>query len=202
MLLQSGVFERDGELEHGPELDGAQTGYGPGYRIYEAGDGRWLALVIRDEAEWQRLGDLSEVTSFPEAYVSLRGVGRDDAAGAAERALEDAFATAPAADWVERLRGLGLLVEPIAEVDRDQFRRGILDDPVNRGLGRAVAYETADWGHFEQIGPLVRCGPSPGSGPRLMLPGVGEHTVEVLTELGFSDDEVGALLDAGVARQS
>jgi crotonobetainyl-CoA:carnitine CoA-transferase CaiB-like acyl-CoA transferase len=202
MLLQSGVFERDGELEHGPELDGAQTGYGPGYRIYEAGDGRWLALVIRDEAEWQRLGDLPEVTSFPEAYAPLRGVGRDDDAIAAERALEAAFATAPAADWVDRLRGLGLLVEPIAAVDRDQFRRGILDDPVNRGLGRAVAYETADWGHFEQIGPLLRCGPSPGSGPRLMLPGVGEHTVEVLTELGFSDDEVGALLDAGVARQS
>lgn len=35
-----------------------------------------------------------------------------------------------------------------------------------------------------------------------MLPGVGEHTVEVLTELGCSDRELDALLAAKVARQS
>jgi crotonobetainyl-CoA:carnitine CoA-transferase CaiB-like acyl-CoA transferase len=34
MLLQSGVFLRDGEVVRGPELDADQTGYGPGYRIY------------------------------------------------------------------------------------------------------------------------------------------------------------------------
>jgi len=38
-------------------------------------------------------------------------------------------------------------------VNRDGFRRKILDDPVNRQLGRVVSYETADWGRFEQIGP-------------------------------------------------
>ena len=42
-----------------------------------------------------------------------------------------------------------------------------------------------DWGRFEQIGPLLRCGPDAGGGPSLHLPGVGEHTVEVLTELGL-----------------
>ena len=34
-----------------------------------------------------------------------------------------------------------------------------------------------------------------------MLPGVGEHTVEVLTELGFTPDEIDALLAAKVVRQ-
>jgi crotonobetainyl-CoA:carnitine CoA-transferase CaiB-like acyl-CoA transferase len=34
-----------------------------------------------------------------------------------------------------------------------------------------------------------------------MLPGVGEHTAEVLTELGLCGDEVDALLAAKVARQ-
>jgi crotonobetainyl-CoA:carnitine CoA-transferase CaiB-like acyl-CoA transferase len=71
---------------------------------------------------------------------------------------------------------------------------------VNRQLGRVVSYETADWGHFEQIGPLLRCGPV-ASGPRLMLPGIGEHTVQVLTELGITDEEIDALLAAKVTRQ-
>ena len=119
----------------------------------------------------------------------------------AEQVLAAAFATAPAASWVARLRGLGLLAELIEPLDRDGFRRAILDDPVNRQLGRVVCYDTADWGRFEQIGPLIRCGPSAAVGPRLMLPRIGEHTVEVLAELGVPGEDIDALLSAKVARQ-
>jgi crotonobetainyl-CoA:carnitine CoA-transferase CaiB-like acyl-CoA transferase len=189
MLLHSGVFERDGDLVRGPALDSAQTGYGPGYRIYEAADG-WFALVIPDEAAWRRIS--AEVAALPAEYAPL---------GADVPALAAAFATAPAARWVERLRALGAYAEPIEDLDRDGFRRAVLDDPVNRRLGRVVAYETPDWGHFEQVGPLVKCGPEPAAGPALMLPRIGEHTVEVLDGLGFGRDEIDALLAAKVARR-
>jgi len=198
ILLHSGVFWRDGELVRGPSLDGAQTGYGPGYRIYQGGDGHWFALVVPTPDAWRRLGGLVEV---PEHYVPLRDGDADSVARRAEAALETAFATAPAALWVGRLRDCGLLAELIEPADRDGFRRAILDDPVNRQLGRVVCYETADWGRFEQIGPLLRCGPDAGSGPRLMLPGVGEHTAEILAELGFSAEDAGALLAAKVTSQ-
>ncbi|MGI8329419.1 CoA transferase [Actinomadura scrupuli] len=201
MLLQSGVFQRDGEIVRGPELDPGQTGYGPGYRIYECGDGGWFALVLPDRAAWLRLAALPEASSLPAIYAPLRGGAADAVARQAESVLEAAFRTAPAAEWVGRLRGLGLLAELIEPLDRDGFRRAILDDPVNRRLGRVVSYETTDWGRFEQIGPLVRCGPMAGGGPRLMLPGIGEHTVEVLSELGLGRAEIDALLAARVARQ-
>ncbi|XVQ14789.1 CoA transferase [Spirillospora sp. CA-255316] len=201
MLLHSGVFERDGELVRGPELDARQTGYGPGYRLYEGGDGGWFALVVPDEEAWRRLASIPEAQSLPPAYAPLRGGAADDLARRAETVLEAAFATAPAAEWADRLRGLGLLAEPVEPLDRDGFRRAVLDDPVNRRMGRVVAYETADWGRFEQIGPLVRCGPDAAGGPRLMLPGVGEHTVEVLTELGVRREETDALLAGKIARQ-
>jgi hypothetical protein len=35
----------------------------------------------------------------------------------------------------------------------------------------------------------------------MMLPGIGQHSVEVLTELGCTDDEVQGLLTAKVLRQ-
>jgi crotonobetainyl-CoA:carnitine CoA-transferase CaiB-like acyl-CoA transferase len=201
MLLQSGVFQRDGEVVAGPTLDEAQTGYGPGYRIYQAGDGQWFALVIPDADVWKRIGAQLDSERFPGTYAPLRGGTDDDGAREAEVALATAFETAPRDVWIDRLRDSGALVEAVGEMNRDEFRRGILDDPTNRALGRATAFETADWGHFEQIGPLLRRGPVAGAGPRLMLPGIGEHTVEVLGELGFDDTSIGRLLDDGVARQ-
>jgi crotonobetainyl-CoA:carnitine CoA-transferase CaiB-like acyl-CoA transferase len=203
VLVHSGVFLRDGELVPGPGLDARQTGYGPGYRIYQGRDGQWFALVLPDHQAWRRLA--SVVSSLPAAYAPLRGGADDAAARRAETVLEAAFTAAPAAEWADRLRGLGLLAELIEPLDRDGFRRAILDDPVNRQLGRVVSYQTADWGHFEQIGPLLRCGPEepaePGGGPRQMLPGVGEHTVRILTELGLTADEIDALLAAKIATQ-
>jgi len=201
LLLHSGVFERDGEVVPGPGLDAAQTGYGPGYRIYAGADGRWLALVLPDEAAWRRLASVPEMASLPPGYTPLRTGPDDGAARQAEKVLEGAFATAPAAAWTARLRALGLLAELIEPLDRDGFRRAVLDDPVNRQLGRVVSYPTADWGRFEQIGPLLRCGPEDLAGPRLLLPGVGEHTVEILGELGFTAAAIDALLAAKVARQ-
>jgi crotonobetainyl-CoA:carnitine CoA-transferase CaiB-like acyl-CoA transferase len=199
MLLQSGVFQRDGQCVRGPALDARQTGYGPGYRIYEGADGNWFALVLPDDASWTRVRSLPEASSLPARYRPLRGTDVG-AAEEAEAILERAFASAPASEWVARLRTLDLLVEPIPPMSRDDFRRRILDDPLNRQLGRVVAYETEAWGHFEQIGPLLRCGPRGGEGPRLMLPGIGEHTQEVLAELGCDEAEIEALLASGVAR--
>jgi len=201
MLLQSGVYLRDGHCVRQPELDADQTGYGPGYRIYRGGDGHWFALVLPDRESWRRLRSLPELASLPEPYAPLRGGPSDAVAREAESLLEQAFAAAPAREWVATLQGVGIPVEPVEPMNRDQFRRGILDDPVNRQLGRVVTYPTAEWGRFEQIGPLLRCGPSAGGGPALMLPGVGEHTGSVLAELGFSGEEVQSLLAAKVVRQ-
>ena len=200
MLLHSGVFQRDGEIVRGPALDGDQTGYGPGHRLYRCADDTWLALVVPDADAWEQLR--SSAADLPSRYAPLRGGPDDAAARRAEVVLEAAFLGDPASTWCQRLRSLGLLAEVVDDLDRDRFRRRILDDPVNRQLGRAVTYETDDWGRFEQIGPLLRCDPDVDGGPRLHLPGVGEHTVEVMTDLDLTPGEIDALLAAGVVRQT
>jgi crotonobetainyl-CoA:carnitine CoA-transferase CaiB-like acyl-CoA transferase len=201
MLPHSGVFRRAGGLVRGPELDTAQTGYGPGYRIYRAADDNWFALVLPDPAAWRQVAALPGIDGLPGRYAPLRGGSADVAARQAESVLESAFATRTAAAWVELLRAAGAIAEPIEPMGRDAFRRGILDDPVNRQLGRVASYPTADWGHFEQIGPLLRCGPEAEARPPMMIPGVGEHTVQILTELGFDAAVIDDLLASKVVRQ-
>jgi crotonobetainyl-CoA:carnitine CoA-transferase CaiB-like acyl-CoA transferase len=201
MLLQSGVTWRDGQWVRGPELDTEQTGYGPGYRIYEGADGDWFAVVIPSAAAWAALRSLPAFASLPDEYVPLRGGPDDEAAKEAEAVFAAAFASRPAAESMATLASVGALAEPVEPMDRDGFRRGILDDPFNRQLGRVATYETPDWGWFEQIGPLPRCGPDAEGGPELELPGIGQHSFEVLTELGFGDDEVQGLVRAKVVLQ-
>src|SRR5262249_52637728 len=109
MLLHGGVFERGGELVTGPELDGGQTGYGPGYRVYAGGDGHWFALVLPDPDAWRCLRTLPGAAAVPPTYAPLRGGRHDAEARQAETVLEEVFATAPAGAWVGRLREHGLL---------------------------------------------------------------------------------------------
>jgi crotonobetainyl-CoA:carnitine CoA-transferase CaiB-like acyl-CoA transferase len=201
MLLQSGVYQRDGRSVRGPELDAAQTGYGPGYRLYRAGDGAWFAAVIPSRTVWARLCARPELSTLPAHYAPLRGGSDDAAARQAEAVLAKAFASGSAHEWVATLRDLGALAEAVEPMDRDAFRRGVLDDPLNRQLGRVAAYDTHEWGWFEQIGPLLRCGPAAEGGPALLLPGVGQHSRQVLSELGLAEQEVQRLLAAKVVRQ-
>jgi len=48
---------------------------------------------------------------------------------------------------------------------------------------------------------LMRCGPDAGATPSLMLPGIGEHTIEVLRDLGCSGEEIDQLLAGKIAKQ-
>src|SRR5205814_335334 len=101
--------------------------YGPGYRIYEGGDGGWFALVVPDAAAWARLRSL--VPSLPAEYAPIRGGDDDATAREAEAVLAAAFSKTPGPAWVDRLRAAGLLAEAIVPMERDSFRIGILDDP-------------------------------------------------------------------------
>jgi len=157
---RAAVFERDGALVPGPQLDGAQTGYGPGYRIYRCADGEWLALVLPDLESWSTCGRWSLQPPSRRRTPRVRG-WRARRRSAQRRGRARASVRVGARSHVgPRLRELDVPVEAIHATSRDEFRRGILDDAVNRQLGRVASYDTADWGFFEQIGapPPVRPG--------------------------------------------
>jgi crotonobetainyl-CoA:carnitine CoA-transferase CaiB-like acyl-CoA transferase len=62
-----------------------------------------------------------------------------------------------------------------------------------------ASYQSAEWGRMEQPGAFWYFG---DLDVRLHLapPAVGEHTVEVLTEVGLERAEIDALVACGAAR--
>ncbi|HET6968572.1 MAG TPA: CoA transferase [Ornithinibacter sp.] len=185
LTLKSGAFVAGGTVVEGPILDRQQTGYGAAYRIYEGRDGTWFALAVPDRATWQRLLDVVRVGGMPATPPALRT--RRGERQPAEELLEAAFATRDAGEWVDELRAAGVPVEPVAEPDRAGFVARLLDDPVNQQLGRVVAFDWGPRGLLEQPGFPLRLGPAPRPGAHPSIPGLGEHTDELLAAVGLGE---------------
>ncbi|ONH30871.1 CoA transferase [Pseudofrankia asymbiotica] len=200
-----GVPAGEATVVAGPVLDAEQTGYGAAYRIYQAGDGAWLALAVPDAEAWGRLRDAvtaglpagrgSLLANLPATPPPLRT--RSGEHQPAEEILEAAFREGGAAAWAARLRAAGVPAELVAEVDRSGFVANIVDDPVDRELGRTVAFDWGARGLTEQPGFALRLGPEPRPAVRVSIPGLGEHTTEVLDAAGFDADARAALAAAG-----
>jgi len=178
LTLKSGAFLAGDRVVGGPVLDANQTGYGAAYRIYQAGDGAWLALAVPDARAWDGLRAVVRVGGLPAAPPALRTDG--GAPQPEELLLESVFRTRDASAWVADLRAAGVPVEPVATPDRTGFASGFTGDPVNRQLGRVVSYQWGDFGRVDQPRFPPRLGP--GERPPAMtgISGLGEHTEEFL----------------------
>ena len=183
LFLESGAFLAGDRVVTGPVLDAGQRGYGAAYRLYEGADAAWLALAVPDAAAWRRLRDLLGVDEVPAEPPPLRTKSGEPQP--AELVLEAAFRGKDASSWVSELRTAGVPAELAVEVDRTGFSAGFLDDPVNRQLGRVLAYPWGDRGTVEQPSFGPRVGPVTRTGARAGIANLGEHTDEVLEEVGF-----------------
>jgi crotonobetainyl-CoA:carnitine CoA-transferase CaiB-like acyl-CoA transferase len=193
LLLKSGAFLAGGEPVVGPVLDHDQNGYGAAYRLYRAGDGGWFALAIPDAGAWTRLCAVVSIDGLPTSPPPLRSrLGEERQP--VEALLEEAFGSQPASVWVALLREAQVPVEPAVERDRAGFIAGILDDPVNRELGRVVRFGWGARGLVEQPGLALRFGPTPRPAARRAIPALGEHTAEVLASVGFDAARRSALV--------
>ena len=100
--------------------------------------------------------------------------------------LERAFATKTSAEWVELLNAKGVPSGPILDVKQ------MYENEQVKHLQMAVPVKHPALGEVMVQAPPVTLSRTPAS-VRLHSPDTGEHTDEILGELGFSAAEIGAL---------
>ncbi len=104
------------------------------------------------------------------------------------------LAERPVAEWIEEFGAAGV---PASAV---QLPEELADDPQVVAEGMISDLEHSVTGPQRVVGPIVTLSKTPTEA-RLPAPALGEHTREVLTELGFARAEVEALETAGVVEQ-
>jgi crotonobetainyl-CoA:carnitine CoA-transferase CaiB-like acyl-CoA transferase len=100
--------------------------------------------------------------------------------------LEGAFAKRTSAEWVELLNAKGVPSGPILDVEQ------VYENEQVRHLGMAVPVKHPALGEVRVQAPPVTLSRTPGS-VRRHSPDTGEHTDEILGELGFTATEMAAL---------
>jgi len=182
LAMVAARFLADGQVPRrgGLELGGALVCYRP----YRCADG-WITIGALEPKFWAAF---------------CRGVGREDlVAGQFEppgsethRAVEAVVAARTRAEWTAFAAEHDCCIEPVLDLgealDSEHVRaREMVVELDQPGAERPV----------RQLGVPVKLSRTPGQPARRPGPALGEHTEEVLLELGLGSEEIRALFEAG-----
>jgi crotonobetainyl-CoA:carnitine CoA-transferase CaiB-like acyl-CoA transferase len=185
------IARPDGTPVERPLLDAMQTGFDAGVRLYPTSEG-WLCLSLINDGHWRALAGALDLSELADGGRFASAESRAAADEEVSKLLEHRFATASAAEWMSRLDAVGVPCEVSPEdagIRLWQEQRLIED-------GFVARYTHPMVGELGQPGLAFQFSDTPTSiqgGPML----VGEHTREILDDLGYSASEIDALFDAG-----
>jgi formyl-CoA transferase len=163
--------------------------------LYRCGDGRWFLLnALNDERDWPPLLRALERPDLDADARFATSRARRANARALVPVLDAVFAGRPWAEWRERLHAQGLTFGDVATVHDARDDRQMTDS------GALVPFDDPRAG-----APLTVASPLWIDGvekvPPRLAPELGEHSVEVLREVGYGEAEIEAFLAARVIVQ-
>jgi len=156
------------------------AGTQPCYRVYSCRDGKYVAVGALEPKFWEAL---------------CRGLGQPDLISKQWRpeaavALERIFTERDRDEWLRELQALETCVEPVLDLS------DVAGHPQARAR-RSILAQGSGAGSFWTPACPLRLSETPPS-TRLEAPAAGEHTREVLLEIGYPEGEIERLRADGI----
>jgi crotonobetainyl-CoA:carnitine CoA-transferase CaiB-like acyl-CoA transferase len=164
------------------------------YQAFATADGH-VMVGVGNDAQWRRFcaaAALEHLVDDPRFATNAARVAHfDETVGL----VADVIRTKPTADWLERLRSGGVPCSPINMLDK------ALAHPQVQTRDLIVRTDHPVLGPMQNIGMPVKFNGQPREAT-LPAPLLGQHTAEVLTELGVSAGHIRRLAEHGVVGQT
>jgi len=181
------------------------TGHAPGpmgtahplnapYQAFPASDG-WITVGAANQANWLRLLEALEAPELANDPRFATNADRMRNLPALQATLTPLFKVRTSADWLRRLEEAGVPAGPVLDIAQMHA------DP--QALAREMIVETTHpvAGRVPSLGLPIKFSETPGA-VRRAAPVLGQHTREVLRELGFSDAEADEMAAQGAVKIS
>jgi crotonobetainyl-CoA:carnitine CoA-transferase CaiB-like acyl-CoA transferase len=159
----------------------------PLYLVYRCGDGKYINICPNNEGQitrtCQALG-LEHILEDPRLDdAKHRHQVRDEVL---HPALVELLATRPSRHWLDLLYEADVPAGPVLS------RQEVFDEPQVLENEMLTTVQQSEGGRATMVGVPFRLSETPGA-IRRPAPGVGEHTEEILTTLGYSAEEMDLL---------
>ncbi|MGF1445991.1 MAG: CaiB/BaiF CoA transferase family protein [Pikeienuella sp.] len=176
---------------HSPGAMGSAHPLNAPYQAFETADG-WICVGAANQANWERLIALIGAEALGADPRFATNADRMAHRGALETALNAIFRERSTADWLALLADGGMPAGPVNAIDEMHA------DPQTRAREMVVAVDHPVAGQVETLGLPVKFSDSPGAvaGP---APVLGQHTRQVLAELGYTSAQIETLVAEGAA---
>jgi crotonobetainyl-CoA:carnitine CoA-transferase CaiB-like acyl-CoA transferase len=154
------------------------------YSIYKTQDSKYITVGPLEEKFWAtlcgKLGreDLIEIQFVPEKQVEIKS------------ALQEIFLKKTRDEWVEEFRNLDVCVGPVNTMEE------AFEDPQIASREMVTEMEHPHIGKVPQLGIPINFSEFQGK-IRRPAPSFGEHTAEILKELGYNGKTIKALMEGG-----
>jgi len=157
---------------------------------YKTKDG-YINVAASGDGMWTRICKLfgREDMASDERFKTPEARARNRAALNEE--MNKALAKRTSAEWIEALNGIGVPTGPIYKMDE------VFADPQVQHLQAAAEVNHPRLGRFKILTQAVKLSRTPAS-LKTATPEIGQHTDEVLEELGYSEKEIASLRTQGV----
>ena len=160
------------------------------YQAFETSDG-YVNIGAANQANWERLCtaiERDELVSDPRFVEPRDRMNNLDELIAT---LEQTFSQQSSEYWLNRLEDAGVPAGPIYNIEQ------VYEDPQVRAREMVVETDHPVAGRTSSIGIPVKMSETPGRFRR-PAPTLGQHTDEVLEQLGRSGNEIAALRSRGI----